>query len=385
MNRPLLSIVVPTRERGEVLQHTLETILSLKNQAFEIIVCDNASMDGTREIVARYADPRLRYFRFETRLSMPENFERGLNLATGDYVMTLGDDDLIIEENLELALATAAAKECELVYWNRAYFYWGSYPEPSLAGTFGIPNGRGAFWVDPQTLLTLSYRGFVGYQYLPSIYNSVCRRSFLKRYHDYLRGRYFTDYVVSLDIFSSLVFSSLSPSVLYLQSPASISGISHRSNGMSIQTGGGEIDLFVKELGYDSAEYMMPVQFKGKVRPLTGHGMLMLSVLADYANVAMRLLAFTHPAPPRIDIFFDENLRLLLSGGHVELASDANLLLPGRGDAPLIQEDLLTYFFRLWSIPFPQLYAGKFSDSSASVRDLHLHLTSIGYNKPAGA
>jgi glycosyltransferase involved in cell wall biosynthesis len=383
MTRPLLSIVVPTRERGEVLQHTLEVILSLKNPAFEFVVCDNASTDGTPEIVSRYSDPRLRYVRFETRLSMPENFERGLRLATGDYVMTLGDDDLIIEENLELALATAAAETCDLVYWNRAHFYWGSYPEKELAGSFAIPNGRGVFPVDTYAMMMVSYRGFVAYQWLPSIYNSLCKRSFLETYCGYLRGRYFTDYVVSLDIFSSLVFSSLSPSTLYLQSPASVSGISHRSNGMSIQSGGTEFGLFIKELGYGDTGYIAPEQFRGKVRPITSHGLNALSMVTDYVNVATRLLAFTHPAPPRVDILIDQTLRQLLAGGHVEIAPGADLLLPDTG-VPLVQEDLITYFFRLWSIPFPQYYAGKFADEGVTVRDLHIHLTSIGYNKAAG-
>lgn len=380
MERPLLSIVIPTRERGEVLQHTLRTVLALPDPRFEIIVCDNASTDGTAEVVKSFPDPRLRYSRSETRLTMPENFARGLDLATGDYVMTLGDDDLIIGENLTIALDCALQRGTELIFWHRAYFYWGSFPEPSLAGSFAIPNGRGTFPVDGPTLLSVSYRGFISYQYLPCIYNSLCKRTFLDKYRNYLRGRWFPDYVISPDVFSSLVFPSLSPTVRFLQSPASISGISHRSNGMSLLTGGAEFTRFIEELGYGEHGCILPDQFKGKLKALTSEAVMTLNILTDYVNVATRLLAYSHPNPPPIEQRVRDSLHRLLDGGHIELDGSPDGFGADEEYAP-VQEDVLTYFFQLWSIPFPQSYAGKFSSDTASVVDLHLHLTSTGYNK----
>jgi len=70
---------------------------------------------------------------------MPQNFERGLRLATREFVTTLGDDDLIVEEDLNLALDSMHEHACDLVHWTRMYFYWWSSPDESFAGAFAIP------------------------------------------------------------------------------------------------------------------------------------------------------------------------------------------------------------------------------------------------------
>lgn len=383
MTRPLLSVVVPTRERADVLAETLEALLSLKNPDIELLICDNASSDATRQAVAKHSHRRIRYTRVDTLLTMPQNFARGLELATGEYVITLGDDDLLIEENLDLALNFAATENCDLVYWHRAYFYWGSYPNPELAAAFAIPTGRGHFFVDPHVLLNLTYLGLVNYQYLPSVYNSLCRRSFLKRYHDYLRGEYFPDYVVSVDVFSALVFCSLFPSVRFQQSPASVSGVSHRSNGMSVYTDGQEAGQFAKELGFSDVSCIMPDEYQGAVMSTTDHGIAQISILTDYFNVVNRLLGYSHPSVPRLSTLSSVYLRRLLQGGHIHVNQASELYLEifsEDNSAPVVEEDLLTYFFRLWSIPAPQFYAARFESREATVRHLVGHLMAIGFN-----
>lgn len=383
MRRPLLSVVVPTRERADVLSETLASLVSLKMQEVEFIICDNASTDHTQAVVAGYADSRIRYSRSDKRISMPENFERGLLLATGEYVLTMGDDDFLIEENLELALAKAMQEDCELIYWFRGCFYWGSYPNPDLASVFSIPVGRGHFSVDPITLLNLAYLGYVDYFYLPSAYNSLCSRAFLKRYREHLRGQYFPSYVVALDAFSALAFCSIAPSVYFQQSPATVSGVSHHSNGMSVYTGGGEASRFIKELGLAENSHIMPEHFKSAVLPVTATAINDLLILTDFFNVATNLLRFSSRSAPNLDLLAQTRLCRLLSGGHIQMDKDSELyrkVILGNESAPVVQEDLATYFFKLWAIPIPQAYTGKFESNVATVRHLSAHLVSIGFN-----
>jgi hypothetical protein len=384
MSTPLLSIVVPTRERADVLVDTLAALLELKMQDVEFIICDNASTDSTPQVVAGFSDSRIKYSRSDARISMPENFERGLRLATGKYIMTMGDDDFVIEENLELALFRAERDNCDLVYWFRGCFYWGNYPNPALASSFSIPLGRGHFFVEPVTLLNISYLGFVQYQYMPGVYNSLCNRVFLKRYHDFLRGEYFPKYTISLDLFSALVFCALSPSTLYQESPAIVSGISYRSNGMSIYNGGSEASRFTQELGLGEKEFMMPEDFKKCVAPITPTGLNELALLADYFSVGNKLLPYSSLSAPSLDNLAKVHLRRLLSGGHITIDKESDIykrFISADELEPIVQEDLATYFFKLWSIPFPQMYTGKFESKEITVRHLVAHLTSIGFNK----
>lgn len=57
----LISIIIPTCERARYLRHSLAAALAIDDDAIEIVVSDNASTDGTRDLVAGISDPRLKY------------------------------------------------------------------------------------------------------------------------------------------------------------------------------------------------------------------------------------------------------------------------------------------------------------------------------------
>jgi hypothetical protein len=388
MSIPLLSIVVPTRERADVLAEALAALLSLRLENIEFVICDNASTDQTQEVVAQFGDPRLRYFRSETRISMPENFERGLRLARGRYVMTMGDDDFIIEENLLLALEKAEREDVDLVYWFRCAFYWGSYPDDRMASTFAIHSGRGQYQVDPVALLQISYAGFLNYYYMPGAYNSLISRNFLKRYLDYMRGQYFPSYVVCVDAFSALAFCSMGPSVYFQQSPAAVSGISRHSNGMSLYNGGVEAARFIKELGFEETSALMPPEFRGCVTPLSPRAVNDLSILLDYFNVAERILRYTHCSMPSLDTLAQVNLLRLQASGDVRVNPESSLyqrVVAGKENLPIVGEELAAYFYKLWHIPVPQQYCGRFESKEITVRHMAAHLLDIGFNKLSAA
>jgi glycosyltransferase involved in cell wall biosynthesis len=62
----------------------------------ELVVCDDASTDGTAAVVSRFRDPRLRYHRFQNRAGQAGSFNRCLAAATGEFVTLLHADDLLL-------------------------------------------------------------------------------------------------------------------------------------------------------------------------------------------------------------------------------------------------------------------------------------------------
>lgn len=56
VNRPLLSLCIPTYNRGEILRETLDTIVLSPDfdDRVEVVICDNCSTDNTREISQEY-------------------------------------------------------------------------------------------------------------------------------------------------------------------------------------------------------------------------------------------------------------------------------------------------------------------------------------------
>ena len=106
MHEPLVSVIIPTFNRAYCLGRAIESARTQTHQNTEIIVLDDGSTDGTRELIGQsYADdPRVRYFFHENR-GVTATRNRGLSLARGDYVALLDSDDKWSSWKLELQLA----------------------------------------------------------------------------------------------------------------------------------------------------------------------------------------------------------------------------------------------------------------------------------------
>ena len=103
---PLFSICIPTFNRREMLSQALHSALKQTYGNIEIIVSDNASTDGTAEMVANFRDGRIRYFRNDTNRGPAANWEQCVHLARGEYFSWLQDDDLLLKDFVGAAVAT---------------------------------------------------------------------------------------------------------------------------------------------------------------------------------------------------------------------------------------------------------------------------------------
>ncbi len=121
---PLLSIVIPTRERCEFLVACVQSALACRDPDIEVIVSDNASTDGTRTAIGAMTDPRLRYENTGSRIPMHDNFEFALGKASGRYLMFIGDDDGVLPERLAHLLALLRADGPEVVNWQVPNYVW---------------------------------------------------------------------------------------------------------------------------------------------------------------------------------------------------------------------------------------------------------------------
>ncbi len=87
------SILLPTRNRLDLLKLAIESVLLQDNPDWEIIISDNASTDDACAYAASLGDSRIRCFRTERLLPVTENWNAALERSTGDYLIMLGDDD----------------------------------------------------------------------------------------------------------------------------------------------------------------------------------------------------------------------------------------------------------------------------------------------------
>ncbi|MFO0982808.1 MAG: glycosyltransferase family 2 protein [Planctomycetota bacterium] len=92
---PRVSIAVPVYNGERFLRRALDSLIGQDFRDLEIIVCDNASTDGTAAICREYErrDPRVRYSRSPINVGASGNFNRAVELARGEYFKWLAHDD----------------------------------------------------------------------------------------------------------------------------------------------------------------------------------------------------------------------------------------------------------------------------------------------------
>lgn len=95
MGMPRVSVALPVYNGERLLPRALDSLLAQDFEEFELIICDNASTDGTAELCLAYAakDPRIRYVRNERNIGVFPNFNKVVELARGEYFKWAAHDD----------------------------------------------------------------------------------------------------------------------------------------------------------------------------------------------------------------------------------------------------------------------------------------------------
>lgn len=90
---PLVSVIIPTRNRKELLRRALNSVFAQTYTRLQIIIVDDASTDGTEAMVTALRDDRVRYIRHSTSQGGSAARNTGIRAATGAVIGFLDDDD----------------------------------------------------------------------------------------------------------------------------------------------------------------------------------------------------------------------------------------------------------------------------------------------------
>ena len=103
---PLVTIGLPVYNSERYLKQSLDSLLAQTYSGFSLVISDNASTDGTAQICRDYAalDSRIKYFRNETNIGNPRNFNRVFELTTSRYLKWSTADDFWGDSFLERAV-----------------------------------------------------------------------------------------------------------------------------------------------------------------------------------------------------------------------------------------------------------------------------------------
>jgi glycosyltransferase involved in cell wall biosynthesis len=97
---------MPVYNAQRYLREAVESLLAQTMGDFEIVLCDNASSDGTADVCREFErrDPRVKYHRNGTNLGVAANFNRAFELCSGEYFKWAAYDDLHAPTYLERCL-----------------------------------------------------------------------------------------------------------------------------------------------------------------------------------------------------------------------------------------------------------------------------------------
>ncbi len=99
---PYFSVIIPTYNRANFIEKTIESVLNQTYQNFEIIVVDDGSTDNTLGVLEQYKNNNKIHVHHQKNAERGAARNKGISLAKGEYVIFLDSDDLFLEHYLEL-------------------------------------------------------------------------------------------------------------------------------------------------------------------------------------------------------------------------------------------------------------------------------------------
>lgn len=110
MNLPHVTVILPSYNSAHFLSRTIISVLEQDFADFELLVLDNASTDATPDVVAGFADGRIRAVRHPSNLGMVGNINYGIRHARGQLAVILCADDHLAPDFLTRSLQEQARR-----------------------------------------------------------------------------------------------------------------------------------------------------------------------------------------------------------------------------------------------------------------------------------
>ncbi len=102
----MISIAMATYNGAKYIKEQIDSILAQTIPDFELVVCDDCSIDDTFRLLEEYAqrDKRIKVYRNEKRLGFKDNFAKALSLCSYEFVAMSDQDDVWTKNHLEVLI-----------------------------------------------------------------------------------------------------------------------------------------------------------------------------------------------------------------------------------------------------------------------------------------
>lgn len=191
MERKLLSIVVPTKNRYYYLKYLIRLVENLHSEEVELVIQDNSDDNSEFvEYLEKNSFPFMRYSYIQGQIPMSLNTDKAIMNSTGEYICFLGDDDgftkyIINGVHWMKENGVEAVKPAEPLY------SWPDAPQGRSADILYYPfSGRVKFVSAYDELLKVLHSGILHRGRMPIAYHAVVSREVLDKVYK-VAGTYF--------------------------------------------------------------------------------------------------------------------------------------------------------------------------------------------------
>jgi glycosyltransferase involved in cell wall biosynthesis len=123
---PLVTVIINVLNGAATLTEAIDSVLGQTFDDWELIVWDDYSTDGSASVLAGYTDRRIRYISAQVRVPLGHARQQAIDLARGEWIAFLDQDDLWLPEKLERQMALACGSgDAALIYGRTVRFYPG--------------------------------------------------------------------------------------------------------------------------------------------------------------------------------------------------------------------------------------------------------------------
>lgn len=123
-NKPLISVCIPCHNQAHFLRDAIESCLNQEYENIEIVVLDDASVDGTQMLVLSMAGiviKPLKYFRSEEPSGTGGAFNKAMDKARGEFIVLLCSDDVFTDKHVLSDIASIFMKNPKVAHVSRYY------------------------------------------------------------------------------------------------------------------------------------------------------------------------------------------------------------------------------------------------------------------------
>ena len=100
--KPFFSIILPTYNQSSFLKKSINSVLTQTFENWELIIIDNFSDDETENIIKKYDDKRIKYFKFNNNKIIAKSRNFGIKKAVSDWISFIDSDDIWFKDKLKI-------------------------------------------------------------------------------------------------------------------------------------------------------------------------------------------------------------------------------------------------------------------------------------------